>query len=566
MTRVERAMPWLFLAGVVTNLFWLASITVLGWAGDAGFTTVPTQAPFVQRAVAVYGPARQAGFEIRDLFDSRELLRANGFESTMPGRPYTLVAHRGGRLITATVLPVKARVDYGQIARAAGLFWALAFAVLVWLRAERSRENVLLVLFLVMLVCESPGNRIAWPDSRLYFLSWTIGDLPFSAAIITLALYGSSIPPPLSSARRTLLYVCYASAAAALVLNFVYSSAVYITPWTDVFTGILGWMIPLSFAEPLLIALLCVAAAIGVAPPAEKQRVAWVFASVVPFWIGVTAGNISWGSPFWGAVQNASFFLIPAGLTYAALMRRLFDIGFVVNRAAVFTTVTAVVVGAFVLLEWALGKWSEGVGHETGLAINVALALVIGVSIRWVHSYVDRTVDTIFFRKRHENETALRRFAREAAFFTDRQMLLERTKEMAFAHTEATSVDVLLASALDPNDGAVLAMKAWHDPVDLMHCKTSIEGDHAFPMLAHGTLVGAIVCGAKRTGERFAPDEIDALQAMAHGAGLALDALSPKADDHYDLLIETIRALPDVLAARLNLQRDAGFLTQHDAN
>lgn len=559
-------MPWLFVAGLAANLFWLASITLFGWAGDAGFTAVPTQEPFLQRAVAVYGPARQAGFEIGDLFDNRELIRANGFESTIAGRPYTLVAHRGERLITATVLPVKARVDYGEIARAAGVFWALAFAVLVWLRAERSRENVLLVLFLVLLVCESPGNRIAWPDNRLYFLAWVIGDIPFVVAIVTLALYGSSIAPPLSSTRRTLLYVCYASAAVAFVLGIVYSSAAFITPGIDAFTGILGWAIALSNSEPLFIALLCVAAGIAVAPQAERQRVVWVFASVVPFFIGVTAGNIAWESPFWGAVQNASFFLIPAGLTYAALMRRLFDIGFVINRAAVFTAVTAVVVGAFVLLEWALGKWSEGVGHAPGLALNVALALAIGFSIRWVHGYVDRAVDTVFFRKRHENETALRRYAREAAFFTDRQVLLERTKEMVLAHTEAASAGILLTNALDPNDAAVVAMKAWHDPVDLAHCETSITGDYAFPMLAHGALVGAIVCGAKRNGERFAPDEIDALHAMAHGVGLALDSLSTKSDDPYGVLLEAVRALPDALAARLNLQRDAGLLTQHDGN
>ena len=43
---------------------------------------------------------------------------------------------------------------------------------------------------------------------------------------------------------------------------------------------------------------------------------------------------------------------VPMVLTYVALSRRLLDIGFVLNRAAVFAIVSSLLIGAFVVAEW----------------------------------------------------------------------------------------------------------------------------------------------------------------------------------------------------------------------
>jgi hypothetical protein len=44
-------------------------------------------------------------------------------------------------------------------------------------------------------------------------------------------------------------------------------------------------------------------------------------------------------------------------------------------------------------------------------------------------------------------------------------------------------------------------------------------------MLAHAEFLGAIVCGEKKNGERYAPDEIDSLKEVARGVGIALWSL-----------------------------------------
>jgi hypothetical protein len=74
--------------------------------------------------------------------------------------------------------------------------------------------------------------------------------------------------------------------------------------------------------------------------------------------------------------------------------------------------------------------------------------------------------------------------------------------------------------------------------------------------------VGALVCGPKRDGETYAPDESDALLALAHGVGSALDVLEAKGEhgpdpalteicDSVRALAEATRSLPDAIAERL---------------
>jgi len=557
-------LPWLFAVAVIANCWELATLTVLHWNGTTGIVTpreIASEAgslpqgtdPFQRPVDAVSDPALAAGFRVGDRLDARELYGANGFKNPIPGVPYHLIAHRGASTVTATVIPVEVPLDFWQIVRLVAVFWTIGFAVLIAIRGAPSRENALLLVVLLGLATISASDRIVWPDSRLTFLTAGIlSPLFWNGACIALALYAQCFGRPLSAARKLLSTIVYVSATFDLVRSAVSNSTTLLYPWTDPNAGIAGimhWGGDFNW-DPRFFALLCVAAAIPAARRDERQRLGWVIASFTPYLAGVAVGTFAGESPFWFGLQNASFFFIPAGLTYAALAKRMFDVGFVVNRAAVFAGVSVLVVGAFVLVEWALGKWFENVSHATSLAVNAALALILGFSIRFVHNKIDVAVDNVFFRKRHENETALRRFAREAAFFTDAAQLVERTRTTILSHSEATTADVVMAGAIDANDAAVVAMRAWHEPVDLSDLDTSLRGEMAFPMLAHGSFVGVVLCGAKRTGERYAPDEIEAIRELAHGVGLAIDNLGR--EDRGETTFVQISAMFAAISARLD--------------
>lgn len=525
---LRRALPWLFLLAIAANCFELASLSVLGWNGEV------TSGPRMPASIAASAA------------DSPETLIANNFRHPVPGRPYVVVTKRSGQSVRSTVIPTKGPIGWDQALRLVGAFWVLAFASLIFVKGAKTKENALLVVSLVLLALSSPIARTVFPDVRVAFVYRMVGELAGYAMCVLLAIFSLSYGT-VGRSRRALFGVALA-VTVVIVIGMELQYAQFF--WFALSSYGAASISKLSAASPaaLLCSLLCLAAAIPSARQDERQRLGWIVAAFVPFLVGWTGLSVTRDAA-WQAVENASWFFVPAGLTYAALSRKLFDIGFVLNRAAVFGGVSAIVVGAFVLLEWAIGVWFEQSGHQIGLALNAALALALGLSLRFVHHRVDRVVDTVFFRKRHEDDRSLRAFAREAAYVTDLPTLLERTRETILAHSDASSVAIHMPSGAELNDPAVLAMRASQDAVELHKYKTVLQGDYAFPMLANETVLGVLVCGAKRNGEHYAPDEIDALKTVAHGVGFALESLTrgKPIDSQFDSLHEAIARVHDAV-------------------
>ena len=521
----RRYYPLLFALAIALNLLELGSLTVFHWNGSTGVTTTVTEVPYVQAVSGVQPPASGTSIRVGDRIDERELLAANNGQNPSPGKPYVIVAHRGTQTVRATILPSIAAVRWDQTIRLIAVAWVLLFAVLIVSRGAKSVENDYLALILLLMAAQSAPDRTILPDVRDLTIFRCTLDTLSSLADFTIVCYAVTFGRPLIAWRR--FFFVFSSIAIGVLTLFGAANDVagLLWIWFDQNVGGWSWLNSTYIETMIFLALANAAAAIPYAKPDERQRVGWVIVSFLPFLVGVTVGNFSLETGVWSALQNISFFFIPAGLTYAALARRLFDVGFVLNRAAVFAGVSTIVVGAFVLLEWALGKWFEDLNHGENVAVNAALALGLGLSIRWIHRYVDTAVDTVFFRKRHENERAIRRFAHEVVYLTDETAILTRATSVVASHTDATSTELLLADRLDENDAAIVALRAWNEPIDLHRYATALVGELAFPMLVRGTLVGVIVLGAKRNGERYAPDEIDALQALAHGVGVALHGL-----------------------------------------
>lgn len=97
--------------------------------------------------------------------------------------------------------------------------------------------------------------------------------------------------------------------------------------------------------------------------------------------------------------------------------------------------------------------------------MGVTAVLVLGMSIRFLHSRIDNLIDRVFFHKRHENEAAVHAFAEDAPYITDRATLLRRAVETLESHTDAVSVDLLLfdgdgTGRVDQDDPALVRLDA----------------------------------------------------------------------------------------------------------
>jgi hypothetical protein len=518
-------------------------------------------------------PGTRAGFKAGDVVDIRMLSRPDRFKwrhYLFVGERYDVPVIRDGKTKTLTVdvdrwvsdLPFWIANRWNWYVRFVGVAFLLGVAAfLVWRRPQSAEIRLFSLALVLIAIGTDFSEGAAWSlqASFVEMLGDAIGPFLSNAGLALLATYALRFAQPPSLLRIWATRFAYALAAFAAIVVCVGE----VGTWYGVLDNDAGflasnatWLI--EFAGPSLAALICALLAIREARGSERSRLVWATGSLSILYLSplvaffLTNVDIGGVSVSW-AVTNSAYFVAAIGLVYSLLGRRLLDVGFALNRAAVFTTVSLVVVGSFTLVEWALGGWLASESRGTNVLVSGALALGLGLSIHPIHLRVDRFIDASFFRKRHEAEKALRTFAKEAAFITDPDTLVTRARDVLERNTDCSWVDIAIFDGaqkfggVDENDPAIVTLRTSHDMVNLHGVESVLRGEFAFPMSARGRLVGVLAIGPKRLGESFAPDECEAIGALAHGVGIALDVLTVRRehakDDRLDAILESNRAI-----------------------
>lgn len=536
---------------------------------SSGVILAGTNAPGLQKIVRVLAgsPAERAGIRAGQIIDIRPMPASQRYELYNPalrGKPLTLYLVRPSGLQPVQIAPRPTYTSLRWDVRVAyaGLAWMLLFAALLAIRrpddcGARTLAGLLTAISLGSLLM--PVNLVTpwpWLDALAYALCFVL-----FIPIALLSTYALGFARPASVLRRALTFASYAVACACAAAGVVSVSAQwfgFIDP--SIFTD--SWGMAAINALPFVLPLLCGAIAAAQTRGAERSRFLWAFVPLALMYASQVLDDASHSTVYarnaFHVADNVLAFVAPLGLTYSLLTRRVLDIGFVLNRAVVFSGVSIVLVGTFVIVEWALGEWMSGVSHEANIAVSGALALVLGLSMRFVHSKVEHFVDNVMFRKRREDEEAILRMAREAPYITDRATLLERTKDTLLRHVDASHVDIVLDEGrgrygcVDENDPALVSLRADHARVDLHALDTAVEGEWAYPMVARGRLVGALVLGPKNSQESYAPDESAAIAQLANSVAGALDLLGSSQDHTVLHELRDLRAAVNTIAARLD--------------
>lgn len=568
------------------------------WGGYFDGSPLPYHLTF--RGVDPGGPADRGGLREGDRIDVRDhtvIDRLSMMGQPQAGRPLTFSVTRASGTAKAVVVPRAIDLSrfWNYLLWEFASLWLLLFASLIAWRRPFVDNNLLLAAVLA-------SAAIGFGAESLFFgLPWAWGyvalNIVSQALPLSIALWASlasSFGRPLSAARRVALGVCYAFVAITIIVGDgtpdrtvgIAPLVATLTLWFDptVFLGA-AWTIPVD--ATVLAGALCSVLAITAARGAERQRAVWLLVPLAVFYFVLESTTVAFhfldyaGLLVMGQTYSIVAIVTPLVLTYAALNRRLIDVGFVLNRTVVFAIVSTIVIGAFVLVEWAAGAWLVNASHTTSVIVAMVVALALGLSLRYIHAMVDRSVDRVLFRKRHEDESALWRFAHESGYVTDAATLIERAISTVRRHTAASFADIFVRNGLsayapasgkhvevDENDPAVVALRAWNKAVDLHGIDGSaLPGEFAFPMMSRGRLIGALVCGPKQDGEAYAPDESAALVALARSLGGTLDILESKDGvlerdsalvelrNAIDVLSEATRSLPDTIAQRLRSEK-----------
>jgi hypothetical protein len=536
---------------------WVLNIFVLRVYGFLPLT-LDTSGPFTLKVLEMEPSAKQAGVRQDDRIDIREYAFGERFAiysgQAPQGYRLALRLHRGGLVRQATVI---ARGGEGY--NLAGwsviiaCYWTILLAVVIsWRRPDTLLARLLVVYLLIVVaaIALAPFNLVTSSLNLNAVLS-TLSDVVYAIGIAFPATLFALFALPLSRVRGLMTIATYALTLITFVPTFLIDFALT-TLWLDPFAHRAPFSLPIwthgSWAPQLAIAA-CAVSAVVASRGLERQRAAWV---AVVIGVVLMDRGLFFAESFFPSggsmdnilayLGNAITILTPLGLSYAVLNRRLVDVGFVLNRAAVFTGVSLVLLTLFILGEWVLSEWFAAAHRTTSAGASLALVLVLGVFMRSIHRRVDKLVDGALFRKRHQNEMALRAFANESAFIKNLEELERQTIACVKEHTGATEVAVLLVdrkeqtyrsalaqsvnSQVPASDHAIVEMTRSRKVVDLQKTATTLVGEYAFPMFARGKLIGALICGSKPDGEVYAPDERASLAELARGVGLAIATLS----------------------------------------
>jgi hypothetical protein len=116
----------------------------------------------------------------------------------------------------------------------------------------------------------------------------------------------------------------------------------------------------------------------------------------------------------------------------------------VLNRAAVFTLVSAIVIGVFVLAEWGASEWLASTSHTTSAVIAVLVrSLWVSQCAIFINTWTGSptTCSSESATRTKPRRAAPRRFAHQSAYITDRSILPNRAIAAVNEHCGSARLD-----------------------------------------------------------------------------------------------------------------------------
>jgi hypothetical protein len=521
--------------------------------GELGFAT-----DVDGKVVAVEPKAREAGVRVGDVIDLRKMSFRDRFfvllaQRTLdPGTTLTVPVLRSSRDVFATIVttPEPVAAIRSAEARIAFTILFMALGALVVLRRPSAATWA---FFAYALEAASPPVNVvnlagpAWWLLVAVNLAFVSQGMKWALVIFAILLLHEGALPRW---RRLAL-----AATAALVIVMVLAVAVYViesalgTPSPAAF-----WTAYTLFVLPLFVAAGVLAATSYESSPAVRQRLRWVIAGVVA---GAIATAVAYGSTQFGlglyplTYAQFSLALIVAGLAvgttvaYAILKHRIVDVNVALSRALVYTLISAIVVGAFALVELFFTNVFEA--SRAGLFADIGLALILGFSFNSMHARVDRFVDGLLFRSRHLAERHLETVIHSMPYarnreHVDRLLVDEPVRAFALEGARvAPVIDGIVDCGLDRSDSLVTYLKAERKALRLNEHGYACEWAVAIGVFSRASLAAIVFYGAHRDTTDLDGDEVALLERLADATGTAYDRLEA----------ETLRARVAVLEAEL---------------
>lgn len=252
--------------------------------------------------------------------------------------------------------------------------------------------------------------------------------------------------------------------------------------------------------------------------------------------------------------------LLPLSFGHAVVRYGIMDVEFLVKRSVVYALVSAVLVAGYLALVDGLGNaLLPGAPRGLRRLLDVSAFLLMAAVFNPLRARVQGWVDRTFYREQYNYRATLREHGRALTRTLDRErivqlltgrvdeslhpertvLLLRERGEGAFLAAGARGAaegsvmprfgreDVFprrLAAQGDPERlegrarGGLLAALPTRERRMLLRARASV----AVPLMAEDDLIGILLLGPKRSGERVSAEDLDLLETLADQAATAL--------------------------------------------
>jgi signal transduction histidine kinase len=210
--------------------------------------------------------------------------------------------------------------------------------------------------------------------------------------------------------------------------------------------------------------------------------------------------------------------VILTGVTaYAIVRHELLDIRFAIQRGLVYTILSGLVVGLYIVGLEASGYFLHVITQESAI-ISAGITTTVGVFfLKPLENYFRKRTDHIFFKGKYDYATALHTLSRVLLTSLDRADILAQSEANLKKIFKTDSVDFIF----DP--AAIATMSAEQHRAGFA---TLTE-----PIMFEQNSIGLLKLGAKRSGDSYTKEDLQLVSTFAYQAAVAIG----KADLHRDV-------------------------------
>jgi hypothetical protein len=316
--------------------------------------------------------------------------------------------------------------------------------------------------------------------------------------------------------------------------------------------------------------------------PQNRHRLSWVVAGTLAGYTIILVRDFLLGylPPGYDFTDSASFTLAyyglsafaPLALGYGILRHRVIDVRFVINRAAVYASVIAILVIVFESSSWLI----ERLLQQTRTVEILQLIIAIGLAISIQHSFkhVETIVNRWFFKSVHDAQEHLSRVASallsaESAGAVERLLASEPVSALKlttgalfrrhaggrFERTAAVGWSNEDNRHFDSDDPLVLYLQGKRGSLSLTDAPFSDSyvlsktkcADEAVSIFSQGELTAIALYGPHANGTKLDPGERSTLTNLAVAAEQAYESLQTRLENARRLseLLERVHGTVD---------------------